>query len=97
MRKTMLLFNQGIDRALEMTFDAPLNVGKHVTSTIACGYSQWYTKNHDECYYVLRNFAPIVGPKAISNGPTNRLWYVICWPLSFCINVVSDNESNINL
>jgi len=28
-----------------MAFNAPTNVGKHVTSNIACARSQWYTKN----------------------------------------------------
>jgi len=39
----MLYFgNQRIDRALEMTSDAPTNVGKHVTSNFACARSQRY-------------------------------------------------------
>ena len=37
--------NKVIDRMLEMTLDAPTNVGKHMRSTIACALNQLCTKD----------------------------------------------------
>ena len=37
--------NKRINRMLEMTSDAPTNAGKHVTSNIASGHNQRYTKD----------------------------------------------------
>jgi len=34
-----------MNRRLEMAFDAPTNVGKHVTSNIACPHNQRYKKD----------------------------------------------------
>jgi len=67
-----------------MTFDAPTNAEKHVTSNDACSRCQRYTNDSiflmvkmTLCVMMIRNSLPFVGPNVISNGPKNRLTYIV--------------------
>ena len=58
-----------------MTFNAPTNAGKYVTSNIACERSQRYTKQPRlliglKMCVKLHNFLTFVGPNVISDGLT---------------------------
>jgi len=63
-----------------MTSDAPTSSGKHITSNIACGRSQWNTKypvfwlaQMTLCVVMLYNFPPFVRLNVILVGLTDCL------------------------
>jgi len=84
---------------LEMTSDGLTNVLEHVTSNIACGLGQRYTKKcvfwlalNDIVHYDIINFSPFVRSNVISDDPTNRL--SINFSPFVRSNVISDDPTN---
>jgi len=89
--------NWRIDTTLELTSEAPTKAIKHVTSKISCARSQQYTKN--QSFYWLNEvvgndnskFPALIGPKVISDGPTNGLsirqlkWLLVFTELRPCL------------